>query len=112
MQINEVNFPWLEKTLGLDNPKDPYQNVTAGIYMLSQYLEKYLDYHMALMCYNCGEGGAKRRWQNGIYTTTYSEWVVERMHELEWEALEAARESRERVVVFYAEDIVLDGALD
>ncbi len=92
MQINVVNFDWLEDELELDDPKEPYQNVRAGIYMLSVYLEKYLDYHMALMCYNCGENGARQLWQDGIFTNAYSLWVIDRMHDLEWEALDAARE--------------------
>lgn len=93
MQIHVINFPWLEDELGLDNPKEPYQNVQAGIYMLSGYIEKYIDYHMALMCYNCGEAGARQLWQEGSFTNAYSRWVVERMDELEWEALDAARDA-------------------
>lgn len=92
MQINVINFAWLEEDLGLDDPKDPYQNVKAGIYMLSGYLEKYIDYHMALMCYNCGETGARQLWQEGSFTNAYSRWVINRMNDLEWEALDAARE--------------------
>lgn len=93
MQISVVNFAWLEEELGLDDPKDPYQNVQAGIYMLSGYLEKYIDYHMALMCYNCGENGARQLWQEGIFTNTYSRWVIDRMNDLEWEALDTARDA-------------------
>lgn len=93
MQISVVNFAWLEEELGLDDPKDPYQNVQAGIHMLSGYLEKYIDYHMALMCYNCGESGARQLWQEGTFTNTYSRWVIDRMNDLEWEALDAARDA-------------------
>ena len=93
MQINVINFTWLEEELGLDNPKEPYQNVEAGIYMLSGYIEKYIDYHMALMCYNCGENGARQLWQEGIFTNAYSRWVIDRMNDLEWEALDAARDA-------------------
>lgn len=93
MQINTINFAWLQEELGLDNPKDPYQNVQAGIYMLSSYIEKYIDYHMALMCYNCGESGARQLWEEGIFTNDYSCWVMDRMHDLEWEALDAARDA-------------------
>ena len=92
MQISVVNFSWLKEELGLDDLKKPYQNVQAGIYMLSGYLEKYLDYHMALMCYNCGEAGARKLWEEGTFTNAYSRWVIDRMHDLEWEALEAARD--------------------
>lgn len=92
MQINEVNFRHLERELILSDLTDPYQNVQAGIYMLAGYIERYLDYHMALMCYNCGEAGARKRWAQGQYESEYSCWVMERMHDLEWEALCAARE--------------------
>lgn len=94
MQISVVNFAWLERELGLDDPKEAYQNVEAGIYMLSLYIEKYIDYQMALMCYNCGEAGARRQWKNGCFSSRYSRWVIEKMNELEWEALQAAREER------------------
>ncbi len=89
-----VNFAWLRKELDIEDPKEAFQNVQAGIYMLSLYLEKYIDYQMALMCYNCGENGARRLWQKGYYTSAYSRWVVARMDELEWEALQEARDVR------------------
>lgn len=126
MQINTINFAWLEEELGLDNPKDPYQNVHAGIYMLSGYVEKYIDYHMALMCYNCGEAGARELWKDGIFTNAYSRWVIDRMHDLEWEALDAARDAlflqrqaenmtqmaEGETPVVSIEDMTLDGSLE
>ena len=92
MQIHEVNFESLRRELGLSDLTDPYQNVQAGIYLLSDYISRYLDYHMALMCYNCGEAGARKLWARGQYESDYSRWVMDRMHDLEWEALAAARE--------------------
>jgi len=96
MQIHEMNFGSLQRELGLSDLTDPYQNVEAGISMLSDYIARYLDYHMALMCYNCGEAGARKQWAQGQYESDYSRWVMDRMHDLEWEALSAAREKCRR----------------
>ena len=41
-----------------------------------ELLEKYSDTHKALMAYNCGETGAKRLWNQGYLTSTYSRKVV------------------------------------
>lgn len=83
MQINEVNYSLLHNKVGLNSVYDllnPYTNIDCGTYFLSYYINKYgTDYHKVLMCYNLGEGGAKRKWANGIYTTYYSESVLNRM---------------------------------
>ena len=94
MQIHQVNFPALRDKLGLTDLLDPRQNAEAGICMLSEYLEKYLDYQMALMCYNCGETAARRLWEQGCYSTAYSRSVLAAMERLEWEALQEARDRR------------------
>lgn len=72
-QINIINHEWLKNELGLDNMLDPYQNVTAGIYMFSKHLKNMNgDVNLAAMCYNCGSSGAKKLWNQGIYSTSYS----------------------------------------
>lgn len=76
MQINKCNLKWLEEKLGVDNIMDPYQNIKAGLYILSGYLHKYNDMTKALMCYNMGETGAKRCWDAGITSTPYAEKVL------------------------------------
>lgn len=77
MQINKCNHQWLSSTLGIRDFLDPMENVLCGIYMLSDHLDDTDgDIELALMMYNCGEGGAKRLWGNGIYSTSYSHSVM------------------------------------
>lgn len=83
MQINIINHESLKNIIGVTDFLDPKQNCDAGIYMLANYYRKYNDEHKALMAYNLGETGAKRRWNNKIYTTAYSETVVKIMNRLE-----------------------------
>lgn len=82
MQINVCNHNWLKQTLGVDDLLDPYNNLHAGIYMMSLYLLKYNDVHTALMCYNMGEGGARKTIRNGSSSTYYSRGVVSDMNKL------------------------------
>lgn len=77
MQINRINHEWLSKELGITDFFDPEQNVTAGLYMLQMLFEKYEDPHAVLMAYNMGETGAKRKWNQGIYSSAYSEGVLQ-----------------------------------
>lgn len=83
MQINTINHDTIGETLGITDFLDPEQNCNAGIYIISKYYRKYQDLHKALMAYNLGETGAKRNWNNGIYSTAYSERVIEIMQRLE-----------------------------
>lgn len=76
MQINECNHNWLADELGLNDMLDGEQNIAAGIYILSDLYGKYGDIELALMAYNCGEKGASDLWQQGIYSTKYSEGVI------------------------------------
>lgn len=86
MQIHNMNFDWLEDELAsygvTDIKNNPVDNIKAGAYMLGGYIEKYGDYHLALMCYNCGEGRAKELWGQGCYSTEYTWNVHETMNEL------------------------------
>lgn len=76
MQINIGNHEWLSKTLGIADFTDPYENVRAGLYILKNLFEKYDDPTMVLMAYNMGETGASKLWNNGIYSTTYSQEIL------------------------------------
>lgn len=80
MQIHKVNFKMLREKLGVTNLLDPYQNVEAGIYMISGYIHEYDNIHSALMAYNIGEAGAKKLWNKGLYSSRYSRQVVEYMN--------------------------------
>ena len=72
MQINIYNHDWLGKKLGNSNFLDPYNNIEAGVYMMSIFLHKYNDVEKALVCYNDGESDVI----NGIHSTSYSKGVL------------------------------------
>ena len=74
MQIHPINYPRLREN-GIE-PTEYESNITAGVFLLGELLEKYTDTHKALMAYNCGETGAKRLWKEGYMTTKYSVKVV------------------------------------
>ena len=77
MQINKCNHEWLSETLGVSNFLDPAENILCGIYIISGHLEKTNgNAELALMRYNCGANGAKRLWEQGIYSTSYTEKVM------------------------------------
>jgi hypothetical protein len=76
MQINEINHEWLNKTLGVTDFLDPYQNVRSGVFILRQLFEKYDDPAKVLMAYNMGEGGASYLWDKGVYSTDYAEDIL------------------------------------
>lgn len=77
MQINTINHEWLSETLGVTNFLDPYENILCGIYIISGHLEKTDgNIELALMRYNCGATGARRLWEQGIYSTSYSRSIM------------------------------------
>lgn len=75
MQINSINFEWLRER-GID-PLTYAGNIEAGVLILSKAINRYGDYGLALMAYNCGDTGAKRLWDAGTYSTAYSRAVME-----------------------------------
>ena len=81
-QINTINHKWLSEELGITDFLNPYQNIDAGVYMLSQLLKKYDDEHIVLMSYNMGERAAKNLVDRGIYSSRYSRKVIETKEEL------------------------------
>lgn len=78
MQINKFNHAWLSKELGITDFLDPYQSIDAGTHVIASLLKKYEDPHKALMAYNFGEAGARRHWNRGTYTSSYSRGVAEK----------------------------------
>lgn len=77
MQINKINHEWLSEALGITDFLDPKQNILSGVYMISQHLEATDgDMVLALMRYNNGATGAKRLWNKGIYSTSYTDKVM------------------------------------
>lgn len=72
MQINVCNHNWLRKQLGISDFLNPYDSIDAGVYIMSNYLQKY-NVHKALMSYNMGEGGMRN---SGLSESTYSRGVI------------------------------------
>ena len=76
MQIHKINHPALEKQLGITDWLSLSDNTRAGCYMLGKLLDKYQDETRALMAYNMGEGAAKKAWNAGACSTSYTEKVM------------------------------------
>lgn len=75
MQIHTGNASWLLR----DADADIYTadgNITAGVYILAQGLERYGDRHRAVMAYNCGDSRARELWDSGTRSTGYSRKVM------------------------------------
>ncbi len=85
MQINAICHEWLAAELGITDFLDPWQSVRAGIWLLADYYARYGYASGALMCYNMGEAGAKALFDQGIYSTAYSERVIGIQYRLETE---------------------------
>jgi len=85
MQINAVNHDWLSETLNIDDFLDAKQNIAAGLFMLKDLTTRYEDLHQVLMAYNHGEYGAQKKWEEGIFETTYSRGIIQRKNELKEE---------------------------
>ena len=84
-QINAICHEWLAAELGITDFLDPWQSARAGIWLLADYYTRYGYASGALMCYNMGEAGAKALFDQGIYSTTYSERVIGIQYRLETE---------------------------
>lgn len=83
MQIHKINF----NAYGIEDPYDEKQNIRAGVSMLSSLYDKHQDEHLALMAYNCGEGGAKKLWNRGVFLSSYSKRVVKFKDNIEKECV-------------------------
>lgn len=76
MQINQINHRWLRDTIGVTDFTDPYQNIRSGVFVLRKLFERYQDTNMVLMAYNMGEDTACQLWEKGIYSTDYTEKIL------------------------------------
>ena len=74
MQINSTNHGWLSRELGIKDFNNPYDNMKAGVYMLSLF--DYDNPHKTLMSYNMGEGTMKRLFKQGTTSSKYSRDVT------------------------------------
>ena len=96
MQINEINYEWLEEEYRCADMTNPYQNVFCGVKIIGQLIEKYEgDYGKALMCYNMGEYGAKKAWNNGIDSSSYSRKILNLYEKYEEVSSNAANANNE-----------------
>lgn len=77
MQISGICLDWLSEELGVTDLLDPEENIQSGIYLLGTYLEKYESTTKALMAYNLGPSGAGKLWRQGIYSTDYTDKVLD-----------------------------------
>ena len=84
-KFNTINHEWLAEEYRTADMLDPYQNVFCGIKVIGSYIQNYNDYGLALMAYNMGDYGAKKAWENGIKSTSYSESVLALMQKYEQE---------------------------
>ena len=75
MQINRCNFEYL-RNKGID-PLTYEGHIEAGVMLLGENLTRYGDEGLAVMAYNCGRTGAKRLWDAGVYSTSYSRAIME-----------------------------------
>jgi len=82
-QINRCNFGWLQEELGPIDFYDPIQCVRAGLRILGPLWARYGP-HKALMAYNHGESGAKRKWDRGQATSEYSTNVLAQAEAYGW----------------------------
>ncbi len=76
MQINSINHSWLKANLNFEDILDPYNNMRSGCYILSQLYNKYDTENKVLMAYNMGESGARTLWDKGVYSSNYSDKVL------------------------------------
>lgn len=77
MQVSYINHGWL----GLTEPLDPRANLRAGCEILKAAIDKSDgDLTRALMRYNRGDAYAMSQWSQGIFSTAYTERVLERYY--------------------------------
>lgn len=74
-QIGYINEGWLAEE-GIDI-YSKMGNIEAGCLILSDYLTRYTK-DQALMAYNMGEYGAAEEWEAGVFSSEYSEAVLQR----------------------------------
>jgi hypothetical protein len=71
-QINiEANADLIKKK-HINSIYDEFHNIDCAITILSKLKKKYKDTDCVLMCYNMGEDGARKLWNQGIWETSYS----------------------------------------
>ena len=83
-QINKRCHRARMERLEIDDLTDPIQNTIVTVDILSELFEKYGDdVPYVLMCYNAGEGNAKRMARRGITETSYTRKVMAEQERIE-----------------------------
>lgn len=88
MQIQERWHRDRMEAVGATDLYNPYDNIRVGVNFLKEIQDRYLDSKGAqyvLMVYNAGATGAKRMWDQGIYSTSYSRYILQRAQEIKQE---------------------------
>ena len=97
MQIHSSYASEYATLAGLDEYDlfDYRDSMRIAAAMLADYIYRYEgDLHMALMCYNLGEWGARAKRKDGVQTTSYSRKVVDKIEKWGFvELLEVEEES-------------------
>lgn len=70
---------------GVTDLLEPKGNITVGIDYLMELFEKYHEINLVLMAYNMGESGAKKMWEDGIYSSDYADYIMKREAEISLE---------------------------
>lgn len=83
-QINRRCHRQRMEKLDVDDLTDPIQNTMVTVDILSELFEKYGDdVSYVLMCYNAGEGNARRMARRGITETSYTRKVLAAQERIE-----------------------------
>lgn len=77
MQVNTINHKWLSKELGITDFLDPYQNVKAGLHILSIAYKNSNNVDEALMEFNMGRNTVNKLLNRGITSSVYSRTVLQ-----------------------------------
>lgn len=88
MQIQERYHLERMEAVGASDLFNPYDNMRVGVNYLKEIQDKYLDSSGAncvLMVYNMGYSGAKKLWDQGIYSTEYTRQILQRAQEIKQE---------------------------
>lgn len=87
MQIYEKWHTSRMKVEDVQDLYDPCGNLRVGLNFLSEIYSKHGDKgdSCVLMVYNMGEGGAKKNWAKGVYSTEYSRYILQRAEEIKQE---------------------------
>lgn len=94
MQIQGRWVKDLMAELGVTDLLDPYGNVTVGVRILKDHLDRYdRNMSMALMAYNAGAAGARKNWfSKGVYSNAYSRSVLAHADKIRESAYETISE--------------------